>query len=652
MDGNLKLPHDRDPSSGEEDTEPPPKRVNNRDPPNSSADNNSAPLPTAELITSDEQNTLPLPKDTKNDSNDPNPTTDTYPAPLQIAERVSAANLHSILALPIDVHFEILDRLPQQDLINCLTALPTHSDVIGHVIGRRLIRIDLGAQRYDQFPFVCILAPYLTRLLVDFNNDNSDLAINRQKLLFVILANCNRLDYLELRNYTASSYGPLGPIGIRSICITNADVSDDHVVSYVLRDQPAEQVESLRLSNVDGATGAFLRAMYPNLQKLHMQNKYPCSTPFVKQHLLDYVKRCETLRTLQFETSNPELEALDISGMYEKLKMVEEVRVRHHYPPAYGIQHVKTAAVVAQMPNLLHADLQMTAPALCEFLDRLPYNSRLKSLYVKLSMLNGEARVLQLCANTAAERMHQLTTLCIKLPTYNDRMPVATEFTAELEPLLEQLSLLPAFTTLTITHVNPLNAHNTSAVYDKLPHDLSGHMLMRYLPRLKHLRIELPSRYLNHMGQMKQLVSLHVIIMRTTLSMSTRQLRRREEMEVNWLLQMLCSFEHLRDLSILGSSVPLWGRTCLLFAKSAMHKLEMTLLQDQRKVMLLLKYAKYLRTYIDRGCDMTVWISQKDLAKRFPHIYKWDLYPNLDKYRKVNNGIKTGFRRFEMLINY
>lgn len=543
-------------------------------------------------------------------------------------------NLPNLSTVPPEIHYHIFEHLPNVDLLNCLKALPSHRRAIVLELSRRCIQMP---EHSDPLPLIRALQPYARQLHLDFNNDPSAEAANWQALWLHSLPAFVRLQTLELINYTACVTRQLG-VTIRHLSIRNASITDAILVSYI---SPA--LRTLSVIDVDRLSGVFLRAM-PPLQSLRMRNAVNSQIVFEPEYLVDYATAAgnsDALRQLHFESLRIDLYACG-DALFPQLRNVQDLLVRDSSFYANCIYNTRTAVALAtQLANVSNLNVQMTASALGTFFDAVRRNSLLKCLHIELPGCANGRRTQVLPQRLSPNGLSNLTTFCLRLPT--PRWPpddgtdgVVAIARCQLVRLVEQLAVLSALRRLEIISIVVRNEGGAPGALDVLPHDLTGSLLAKYLPRLQRLHVELPTMGLRELATMKELRALQVTVLRTFGASGTKVGLKNhvlwENRAVNLLIGDLCSLNGLETLSVFGSLVPLNAGTCKRFAVSRLRSLELSLGQKWPKLRYLLKHAASVRTFTDVVCDSDVWKQREWLANACPHVRNWQLRSRYEEW--------------------
>lgn len=539
-------------------------------------------------------------------------------------EYVTSDNIHSIFSMPLDIMYNIFERMEQADLLNCLEALPDHRDVIGLVIGRRLICVNV-MEASDPYVMIRALRPFVRRLKLNF--DFEPIAdMNRQQVWIEALDSFTRLYHLELHNFVAFVYKSLNA-GLTHLFIGHALIADSFLQSYV---EPASgnlndiKLRTLMLSNVHWLSGKFLTSL-PQLHELQIKNM--CKF-FDTNQLVNYVARCGTLPKLHYETKWANYEFLN-EHLIQHLHNVEDLSLLRF------TVHQKMAHTVAQLPKLRNFDVEISIPALDDFFSALPDNSQLNSLQTNLIQIGvGSAIVLQRCHLRKLSLLTNLTTirLIMPLPRPFNNDPPNTLVRCSLIKMIQQLAVLPALHTLSITSLD-FRKLSVPTLINMLPHDLTGGLIATHLPRLQHLCVELPYWELSKLATMKELISLEVVVLRSYTKLPTigkKRHRRRETIEVNSLMSDLGTVQTLQSLCVLANYVPVLRRTCTNFARGRVRVLELSVGLKLPSVVLLLKFVQSVRTYIDVRCMYKVSREKKLLQSECPHVQNWNLKANCE----------------------
>lgn len=539
-------------------------------------------------------------------------------------EYVTSDNIHSIFSMPLDIMYNIFERMEQAALLNCLEALPAHRDVIGLVIGRRVICVNV-MEASDPYVMIRALRPFVRRLKLNFDYESIE-DMNRQHVWFEALDSFTRLYHLELNNFMACVHKSLNA-GITHLTIRHAFIADTFLQSYV---HPASgnlndiKLRTLVLSDVHWLNGIFLTSI-PQLNELQMKNM--CRF-FDTNELVNYVARCERLPKLVYESKWANYELLN-EHLIQHLQNVEDLTLQQ------CTSEKKTAHTVAQLPKLKNFDVEISIPALDDFFSALPDNSRLNSLQTTLIQEGvGTAIVLQRCHLRKMSLLTNLTTirLIMPLPRPFKIDPPHTLVRCSLIKMIQQLSALTALRTLSITSLD-VRRYGVPTLINMLPHDLTGGLIATHLPRLQHLCVELPYWELSKLATMKELISLEVIVLRSYTNSPTigaKRHRRRETIEVNSLMSELGTVQTLQSLCVLANYVPVLRRTCTNFARGRVRVLELSVGLKLPSVVLLLKFVQSVRTFIDVRCMLQVSRQKKLLQSECPHVQNWNLVANCE----------------------
>lgn len=547
---------------------------------------------------------------------------------------VTRFNLNSLSTLPLDIHFDVFEYLPQKELLNCMEALPFYQEIIGRVLSRRIIRVNVREYR-DPGPMIRKLRPFTRKLHLNFDSDNSQGGQHRQRIWLKAMISYSRLQHLELFNFTACVRGPLG-VDIRHLYIGGATITDDILVSYVpaiMSPYVRPVLETLLLYNVNWLSGICLQKM-PLVQNLLIHNLRNSYRFFQPEHLVQYVAQNDVLRKFHFESSELDFDALQ-ADFFPLLRNVDDLHFRDNYSNELDIYDERVAIKFAQLPKVAKLNVHMTAPALSAFFDAVPDGSPLTWLYVKLHTFLYPVQVLQKCHLTSAKRLQNLTAINLDVPIpcmsrLNEQNQSDFRVRCSLATLVEQLAVLPALNILIISSISA-RKYGAPVDVDVFPHDLTGDLLAKHLPRLQHLSVELPCLELRGLASMKQLISLEVTFLRLYVQhKQVATLRDRcvhENRSVNQWLRDLCALEHLQKLSVFGSQLQLSTTTCRRFAVSRIRILELSLGQIVQKLVLMLKRARTVRTFIDGRCNADVWNERTMLQTACPHVHHWKLQP-------------------------
>lgn len=539
-------------------------------------------------------------------------------------ELVNATNLNSLLTLPFDIQNEIFKRLSQKDLLNCLYALPEHRDAIGHILSKRLVNLKV-IQSHTFFALLHALMPFVTKLRLCFSYSSgcrSPEIDNHRERVLKLISQCSRLKHLELSDCVLCTPGQVGS-KLQFLRIDETNIDDVTLAGYVSASY--ETLQTLELINVSQLSGNFLDKM-PSLINLkihhHLTPGMSLSRSMQSTLLVDYLARSKTLRTLHLDEGHSDF----YQNLIQQLEHMEEVCLCLPHLIGGGIRDVATTTALAKLPNMKRLNVQMCVNQLAEFFNAVLQNNRLALLVVRLRSLCGSWSLLEHCNATSLMQMSQQTDLHIVLPNQSQYiMNSKLRFVrCRIGTLVQKLATLPALHTLSILSTSP----ETFEYYGPtniLPHDLTAGWLVQYLPRLRHLHIELPTHDVHQLANLRELISLKLMVMRTKLWLDEDHM---QDENVNRMLYDLCSLKNLVTLCVVGDHRnALCNVTCERFAQSRVRNLEVSLNQKMEHTVLLLQSAMSVRHYIDYTCDEVTWKKRNELMQSCAHITSWRLLP-------------------------